>query len=265
MGTGMKRLAGKSVLITGASSGIGWETARLFARRRARVVLAARRLDRLEALAAEIRAGGSQAEPVRCDVTDLKQIENAVAVAAEAFGGVDILVNNAGYGDPTPVVEASVDQIERIMRVNYLGSVYAVKAVLPRMLQRRSGAIVFLSSILGHVPLPSMAAYSATKFAVRAFAESLAGEVAGTGVTVSIICPGAIQTEFFSGEFWQGRNVGRKPTPPGRVARAIVKAIRTGKLYSYVPWYLGLGAAAYPLLGSLGRRLVGRFAVRDRQ
>ncbi len=182
-------------LITGASSGIGEAAAELFARRGYRVALAARRVDRLEALAERI--GPAQALVVPTDVSDSQAVEAMVQQVLETWGRVDVLVNNVGFGrlrrlenlDPLRDIEAQV-------RINLLGAMWAARAVLPHMYQRGSGSIVNVSSVAGWVALPGYSVYAATKYALRGFTEALRREAAPRGVRVSAVYPGPVATEF---------------------------------------------------------------------
>jgi short-subunit dehydrogenase len=188
---------GLRAFVTGASSGIGRVLALRLAERGARVVLVARRGDALERLAAEIEGKGGEALALACDVADARAVERAAARAVEKLGGVDLLVNNAGYGGHHRFLEWDVDDIENLMRVNYLGAVYCTKALLPQMVERGSGWIVFMSSIVGKIGMPDETAYSATKFAMIGLAEGLGIEVEDAGVHVLSVCPGAVRTPFF--------------------------------------------------------------------
>jgi short-subunit dehydrogenase len=185
------------ILITGASSGIGASTARLFASQGYRVVLAARRIERLEMLAQEIGSNGGEALPVATDMTELKDIRNLVQITLDRFGRIDVLLNNAGFGrldwlenlDPVKDIEAQV-------RVNLLGVILMAQAVVPHMIERRAGHIINMGSIAGFVAAPTYSMYSASKFAVRGFNEALRREVGIYGVHVSGIYPGGVATEF---------------------------------------------------------------------
>jgi NADP-dependent 3-hydroxy acid dehydrogenase YdfG len=190
-------LAGKVAIVTGASSGIGEATARDLANLGAAVALAARRVDRLEALATDIRERGGRALVVATDVTQRSQVEALVAATLENFGAVDILVNNAGIMPLSFVRNCHVDEWERMVDVNVKGVLFAVGAVLPGMLERKSGHIVNVSSVAGRRIFPSGAIYCGTKFAVTAISEGLRAELSAShGIRVTAIEPGAVATEL---------------------------------------------------------------------
>ena len=185
------------VLITGASSGFGAEAARLFAREGCIVVLAARRMDRLTALAEEIHLAGGQAFAVPLDVTEQPQIDNAVQTVLDTYGRIDILLNNAGVGslnwlemlDPAADIDMQID-------VNLRGVLQVTRAVLPSMLARRAGHIINMSSVAGLIAAPMYSIYAATKYGLRGFTDALRREVAPLGIHVSGIYPGPATTEF---------------------------------------------------------------------
>ncbi len=195
----MPDLKGKVVVITGASSGFGAEAAKLFAQEGCKIVLAARRMDRLEELAKEIRATGSDALPVSMDVTQLAQIEAMVNAAVDRYGRIDILFNNAGFGrlnwletlDPVQDIQAQIN-------VDLLGVIWTARAVLPQMYKRRSGHIINMSSVAGWAAPPLYTVYDAAKFGVRGFTEALRREASPFGVKVSGVYPGGAATEFQS-------------------------------------------------------------------
>jgi len=182
------------ILITGASSGIGDATARHLAARGARVVLGARRTDRLEKLAAEIRAAGGSAVYRKLDVTDLADVRAFAEFARQTHGRIDVLVNNAGLMPLSPLAELKVDEWNRMIDVNVRGVLHGIAAVLPAMSARRAGHIINVSSIAGHRVWPTCAVYSGTKFAVRAISEGLRQET--KDIRVTIISPGVVESEL---------------------------------------------------------------------
>ncbi len=190
-------LEGKSVLVTGASSGIGEATARLLAGEGARIALAARRVERLEALRAELEGAGAEAISVATDVTQRAEVEALAAATIDAFGRIDILINNAGIMPLSFMKNLHVEEWERMIDVNIKGVLYAIAAVLPDMRSRKSGHIVNVSSVAGRRLFPSGAVYCGTKFAVTAISEGLRAELsASDGIRVSAIEPGAVATEL---------------------------------------------------------------------
>ncbi len=186
------------VLVTGASSGIGRELARLMAGRARSLVLAARRADRLEELASELRGAHAslQVQVHACDLAVLGQVEELARVAGEG-GPVDVLVNNAGFGDLQLFEQASWDKLRQMIQVNVLALTRLCTLLLPPMLERRRGGILNVSSGVGLAWLPGCAAYGGTKHYVTALTESLRVELRGTGVVVSQLCPGPVSSEFF--------------------------------------------------------------------
>jgi short-subunit dehydrogenase len=192
-----KSLKDKIVLITGASSGFGADAARHFSKEGCMVVLAARRMDRLTALAEEIRLTGGQALAVPLDVANQSQIEKTVQTVLETLGHIDILINNAGLGrldwletlDPAADIDSQID-------VNLRGVVQITRAVLPSMLARRSGHIINMSSVAGLIAAPMYSVYAATKYGLRGFTDALRREVAPFNVHVSGLYPGPATTEF---------------------------------------------------------------------
>ena len=187
----------KVVLITGASSGFGEDAARLFARQGCIVVLAARRMERLERIAEEIKAEGGISMPVKLDVLQQIQIDEMVAKVVKIYGRIDILFNNAGFGrldwlenlEPVQDIDGQID-------VNLRGLIQVTRAVLPIMEEQRSGTIINMSSIAGRIAAPLYSIYAATKFGVRGFTESLRREVKPYGIQVCAIYPGGAATEF---------------------------------------------------------------------
>lgn len=183
-------------IITGASSGIGEATAVELGRHNVKVVVAARRADRLKELAGRIKEAGGYALPVECDVTDRSQVEHMVSVARETFGGVDTIINNAGVMPLSMMDECRVDDWDLMVDVNIKGLLYGVAAVLPEMVKRGSGHIINISSVAGRRVFPAGAVYCGTKHAVHAISEGLRAELAEKNIRVSIIAPGIVTTEL---------------------------------------------------------------------
>lgn len=184
----------KIVLITGASSGIGEATARLLGKAGAKLVIGARRTDRLEALAKDIRAEGGTAEVKALDVMSRDSVEAFAAFAREKFGRIDVIVNNAGIMPLSPVAALKVDEWDRMIDVNIKGVLYGIAAVLPGMTAQGSGQIINISSIGGLQVWPTCAVYSATKYAVRAISDGLRQE--NTKLRVTCIYPGVVESEL---------------------------------------------------------------------
>lgn len=189
-------IRGKVVVITGASSGLGESMARHLAARGAKLVLGARREERLQKLADEINKGG-EAIWQTTDVTRRDQVEALAAAAKERFGRIDVMVNNAGLMPLSPLDSLKVDEWEQMVDVNIKGVMYGIAAVLPAMREQKSGHVINLSSVAGHKLFPGAAVYCATKFAVRALSEGLRME-AGNEIRCTNISPGAVATELTS-------------------------------------------------------------------
>jgi uncharacterized protein len=232
-------LRGRIVVITGASSGIGRAVSLECARRGASVVLAARREDRLEMVAAECRSRGGEADSVVTDVTRRGDCERLVARALEIHGRIDVLINNAGFAIFDPIEMALPDDLELMMQTNYFGAVYCTQAALPHMLAARQGRIVNVASIAGLMGYERMGGYCATKFALVGFSESLSDEVAGRGIRVSCVCPGTTNTEFFV-KAERGKMPGASrlivAVKPERVARVVCDAAESGPYRWIVPF-----------------------------
>lgn len=184
----------KIILITGASSGIGEAAARLLAARGARVVLGARRVDRLARIVDEINAAGGQARAMALDVTSADQMKAFVAFAATEFGAPDVIVNNAGLMPLSPMAALKTDEWERMVDVNIKGVLNGIAAVLPGFLERKAGHVVNIASIAAHRIIPTAAVYCATKFAVRALSEGLRME--SPDIRVTVVSPGVVASEL---------------------------------------------------------------------
>ncbi|MBD9439763.1 SDR family oxidoreductase [Pseudomonas sp. PDM04] len=224
-----KGIEGKVVLITGGSTGIGAEVARLLAARGAKVAVAARRADKLEAVVAEIAAQGGDAKAYSLDVTDKRQVEAVVAAVVTDFGRLDVLINNAGLMPIRPMSEVNTDEWDAMIDVNLKGTLYGIAAALPRFLAQDSGHIINLSSVAGvKVFAPGGTVYSGTKFAVSAISEGLRQEV-GDKVRVTSIAPGAVDSDLKHSTSGTARDTVldfyKKAIPAASVARAIAFAI----------------------------------------
>ncbi len=183
----------KVVVITGASSGLGEATARQLARDGAKVVLGARRLERLETLAAEI---GQPGAALATDVTDPAQVKALVDLAVARHGRIDVILNNAGLMPHSPLERLRIDDWNRMIDVNIRGVLHGIAAALPHMTARKSGHIINVSSVAGHKVNAGGAVYAATKHAVRALSEGLRQEVKPYNIRTTIISPGAVATEL---------------------------------------------------------------------
>lgn len=194
----IRKVRGTTVVITGATSGIGRETALEFTSAGAKVVVAGRRAERLRELVGAIEAKGGEALAVQTDVAEQTQVEALIQQSLDRFGRIDTLVNNAGVGIAAKFDEQSLDDFKRVMEVNFWGAVYACKAVVPQMQQQRGGGVIInVSSIMGKRGMPFETAYCASKFALAGFSEALRAELMSTGIDVSTIFPGAVETEIF--------------------------------------------------------------------
>jgi len=191
-----QNIAGKVVVITGASSGLGEATARLLARHGATVALAARRADRIDALAAEINDANGKALAVPTDVADREQVKALVAAVVEKFGRVDVMLNNAGLMPLAPLEDLKTDEWDQMIEVNLKGVLYGIAAALPYMKEQKSGHFINVSSVYGHKLGPNATVYCATKFAVRALSEGLRQEVKPYNIRTTVISPGAVATEL---------------------------------------------------------------------
>lgn len=237
-------LKNKIVLITGASSGFGKDAAHLFAQEGAKVILVARRLDRLQLLANEIHKNGGEAIAVPADISQYIEIDLMVRTVLELYGRIDILFNNASFG--------GLDWLERLeperdistqIQVNLTGMILVTQAVLPHMLRRRTGHIINMSSIAGWLAAPSYTVYAATKYGVRGFTTALRREVAPFGIEVSGIYPGPSRTEFAWGRRSKKRS---RPNwwdlffiPAEDVSRRVLELARHPRRTVIVPWWFG--------------------------
>ncbi|MGH7882874.1 MAG: SDR family NAD(P)-dependent oxidoreductase [Candidatus Dormibacteraceae bacterium] len=217
------KIENSAVLITGASSGIGEATALALASRRTRLALGARRVDRLAAIAERCRALGSPQVVVnKLDVTSRGEVQEFVQAAIDGLGQIDVLINNAGRGWKGKLAEMPVEEAEALIATNLMGTLWCTQAALPSMLAARSGVIINVASVVGFRAMPYSALYSASKHAVLGMSHALRGELKGSGIKISVVCPGITDTEFFQGIPPEGPLV----NSADHVAKAIVRAIR---------------------------------------
>lgn len=266
-------IRGAVAVVTGASSGMGVEFARQLAPDVEVVVLVARRAERLQALAAELRA----AHPARtvdvqpADLGDMAAVDALAEAVEAAHGRVDVLVNNAGLGQIGLFEGSDVDQLDAMLRVNVLGLTRLTRRLLPGMVERKRGAVLMVSSGFGLVWMPLFSAYVGTKHYVSSFAESLRAELAGTGVRVTHLCPGPVATEF---EQRAGNPTGQKV--PGfieltadQAARVGLRALRWNRplvVPGFMAWLMITSGRVSPpwvlrlLFGAAGRVMRGRLS-----
>jgi short-subunit dehydrogenase len=252
------RLDGKVALVTGASSGIGWASALALARAGARVLAHGRDGDRLAALAGRIGA-----VPLTADLSDPAEVGRLARSAQEATGRVDVLVNNAGIGWAGPFPEMGAADVARLVAVNLVAPIELTRALLPPMLARDEGYLMFVGSIAGRMGVAQEAVYSATKAGLDTFAESLRFELRGTGVGVGVLVPGVVDTEFFARRGQPYRRERPRPLAAGTVAEALVRAVRSGSAERYAPRWLRLPVAVRGAAPGTYRLLAARFG-RDR-
>ncbi|MEY2406700.1 MAG: 3-oxoacyl-[acyl-carrier protein] reductase [Acidimicrobiaceae bacterium] len=229
------KLEGSVVLVTGASRGIGAAVATAVAEKGAKVALIARTVGDLESVLERLGGRGAVAP---ADVGDPSALAEAVAALEGQLGPIDVLVANAGIGAYGPFADIGADEMERLVKVNVLGTMYAIKAVLPGMIARRRGHVVTIGSIAGRIGSPFEAVYSATKFAGVGRTEALAVEVAPYGVGVSLVNPGPVDSDFGNARGHPYDRARPKAVPPEEVAAAVIDAIEQDKHEVYVPrWF----------------------------
>ena len=246
-------------LVTGASSGIGREIALLLADEGARLVVTARRTDRLEALAAELRArGAAEVHVVAADLGEPGADRVLLAACAEQLGDVDVLINNAGFAVPGPFVRSSPERTRSMLEVNVVAATSLLRALLPDMVKRGRGGVLNVASIAGFLPAPYQSAYAGTKAYLLNLSESVYQETRSSGAVVTALCPGVTDTEFFEAAGY--KNLGAfldRRMSAAKVARIGLAGFRRGRRV-VVP---GLANRVLVLLGGmLPRGLVGALA-----
>ena len=247
-------IRGSTALVTGATSGIGRATAVALARAGARVIATGRDANAL-AVVRDATGGTS----VAADLGNPADIERLAAAALDGSQTVEILINNAGIGWEGPFAAMPSEKIDDLVAVNLLGSVRLTRALLPAMLERRRGHIVNVASIAGHVGVRDEALYAATKSALLTFSEGLRYEVRPSGVRVSTVSPGVVDTDFFARRGSPFSRSRPRPIPPERVAHAIVRAIERNRDEVVVPGWLRFPIRLHGVWPGLYRALAGRF------
>jgi hypothetical protein len=254
------RITDATAIVTGASSGIGAALARALVDAGAVVALVARRAAPLDALVAALPAGRAAAFP--CDVRDEDAVARTVDAVGTRLAPVDLLINNAGIGRYQSFLATDRAEAAAILETNLHGALYFLRATLPGMLARRHGHVVNVSSIAGRIGSRNHALYCASKFALAGLSESLGYELAGTGVGVTLVNPGIVETPFFDHDSFAAFPAAARARaiPPERVAAAIVRAVRRGTAEITVPRHFALGTVLKTLAPGLFRRVMRRHA-----
>jgi short-subunit dehydrogenase len=257
-------LAGKVVVVTGASMGIGEAIAQVFANQGASVVLLSR--DAARAEAARVRIGcPERTAAFPCDVRHSEEIDRVLSLTLHHFKRIDVWVNNAGHGLLDSVAQMEMSGCHELFETNFFGAVYAMKAVIPIMRQQGGGTMINISSVAGHIPLPFHTAYSASKFALNAMGKGAGVELKKDGVHVLTVCPGYVRTAF-GANATRGREM--KTVRPGsvrgitaeRVARATLTGYRKQKREVIVPWTMHVPVKLYQLFPSLVEWVMAKMA-----
>jgi short-subunit dehydrogenase len=257
-------LAGKVVVVTGASMGIGEAIAKVFAEEGASVVLLSR--DSARAEAARVRIGcPDRTVALSCDVRNSEEIDRVLALTLHHFKRVDVWINNAGHGLLDSVAEVAMQACHDLFATNFFGALSAMQAVIPVMRQQGGGTIINISSVVGHIPLPFHATYSATKFALNAIGKGAGVELQKEGIHVLTVCPGYVRTAFSENavrgnELKKVRPASVRGIPAERVARATLRGYLKQKREVIVPWTMHVPVKLYQLFPALVEWAMGRMA-----
>lgn len=258
-----RQLGNKRAILTGASSGIGWHLAKALAEKSVKLVLTARRVDRLLELQAEIVRNGGVCEIVPGDITDPKTRDQLISAATSKLGGLDILINNAGIGAMGRFDEADPNRLRQVFEVNFFSAVELTRAAIPILCEGQNPLIVNISSVLGHRAVPLKSEYSASKFAMHGFSDALRAELVSDGIHVQLISPSTIDSDFFdsaiedkTGKSWKKAGA----MPPDRVAKIIARVMRTNRHEAT----LSIGGKSLVwldrLLPALADRIIAKYA-----
>jgi short-subunit dehydrogenase len=235
-----RQLHSARVLITGASSGIGRALALRLAHHQARLLLTARRADRLEQLAREVQVAGGSADVLAGDITDSEHRRQLVDRVTGLWGGLDVLVNNAGIGALGPFASADPHRLRQVMEVNFFAPVELARQILPLLSRGKRPLIVNVGSVLGHRAVPGKVEYCASKFALHGFSDGWRTELSSAGIDVLLVSPSTTSSEFFdqaAGSEAEGaRHLGRHAARPEWVARQMVRAMQAGKHEIILSW-----------------------------
>jgi uncharacterized protein len=256
--------SGKVVVVTGASTGIGEALAQAFAGRGASVVMSSRDASRVES--ARQRIGfADRTIAVSCDVRNREEIDKVVSLTLHHFGRIDVWINNAGYGLSDSVAMMDMAECRALFETNLFGAIAGMQAVIPVMKQQRSGTVINISSVAGHIPLPYSAAYSATKFALNAIGKAARVELRNSGLNVLTVCPGYVRTEFATNRV-RGRDTVELSNPqhggisPQRVAEATVFGYQKRKREVVVPGSNRFFIWVYHVWPGIVERVMARMA-----
>jgi short-subunit dehydrogenase len=259
-----KNCSGKVVVVTGASMGIGEALAREFTTQGAQVVMLSRDQGRLDAARVRI-ARPEQTLALTCDVRHREDIDRVVALTMHHFRKIDIWINNAGHGLLDSAASVNMADVRETFETNLFATLESMQAVLPLMRQSKSGTIINISSVAGHIPIPFHGVYSATKFAMNALGKAARIELAGTGINLMTVCPGYVKTEFSANalrgtEAKRVRPKSARGISPERVARAVLNGYVKSKREVIVPWTMIPVVKLYQLFPGLVERAMTKMA-----